>query len=112
MPELASESDLRSALEEAFEYRGDVTVTRKDGTKIEGYIFDRCNGSIARDIFCPVLPRDTNDRCRVSYAEIAALAFSGRDSAAGKSYEAWVKKYWAKKSTGEGEASIQPDTLD
>ncbi len=112
VPELASESELRSALEQAFEYRGDVTVTRKDGTKIEGYIFDRSNGSSLATSFVRILPRDTNDRVRVSYAEIAALAFSGRDSAAGKSYEAWVKKYWAKKSTGEGEASIQPDTLD
>jgi hypothetical protein len=41
-----------------------------------------------------------------------ALAFTGRDAAAGKSYEAWVKKYWAKKATGEGEASIQPDALE
>ena len=112
VPELASESELRSALEQAFEYRGDVTVTRKDGTKIEGYIFDRTNGSSLATSFVRILPRDTNDRVRVSYAEIAALAFSGRDPAAGKSWEAWVKKYWAKKSTGEGEASIQPDSLD
>jgi hypothetical protein len=112
VPELASEDELRSALEQAFEYRGDVTVTRKDGTKIEGYLFDRSNGASLATSFVRILPRDTNDRVRVSYAEIAALAFSGRDPAAGKSWEAWVKKYWAKKSTGEGEASIEPDTLD
>jgi hypothetical protein len=112
VPELASDSELRSALEQAFEYRGDVTVTRKDGTKIEGYIFDRNTGSSLAASFVRILPKDSNERVRVSYAEIAALAFSGRDSAAGKSYEAWVKKYWASKSTGEGEASIQPDALD
>jgi hypothetical protein len=112
VPELASEGELRSALEQAFEYRGDVTVTRKDGTKIEGYLFDRSTGSSLATSFVRILPKDTNDRVRVSYAEIAALAFSGRDPAAGKSWEAWVKKYWAKKSTGEGEASIEPDALD
>jgi hypothetical protein len=112
VPELASESELRSALEQAFEYRGDVTVTRKDGTKLEGYIFDRSNGSSLATSFVRILPKETNDRVRVSYAEIAALAFSGRDPAAGKSWEAWVKRYWAKKSTGKGEASIQPDALD
>ena len=41
VPSLANEEDLRQALEQAFDYRGDVSITRKDGTKIEGYIFDR-----------------------------------------------------------------------
>ena len=41
VPELASDEDLRRALETAFDYRGDVTITLKNGTQIEGYIFDR-----------------------------------------------------------------------
>jgi hypothetical protein len=49
---------------------------------------------------------------KLSYAEIAALAFSGRDPAAGKSWEAWVRKYWDKKTTGVGEASLQPESLE
>ncbi len=112
IPELATDADIRSALEEAFEYRGDVTITRKDGAKIEGYIFDRSTGNSLATSFVRLLPKDSNNRLKISYAEIAALAFTGRDTAAGKSYEAWVKKYWAKKSTGEGEASIQPDALE
>jgi hypothetical protein len=112
VPELTSDADLRSALEEAFEYRGDVTITRKDGAKIEGYIFDRSTGDSLATSFVRVLPKDSNNRLTISYADIAALAFTGRDSAAGKSYEAWVKKYWAKKATGEGEASIQADALE
>ena len=112
VPELATDADLRSALEEAFEYRGDVTITRKDGTKFEGYIFDRTTGDSLATSFVRLLPKDSNNRVKISYAEIAALAFTGRDTAAGKSYEAWVKKYWAKKATGEGEASIQPDALE
>ena len=112
VPELATEDDLRSALEEAFEYRGDVTITRKDGTKVEGYIFDRLTGDSLVTSFVRLLRKDSNDRLKISYAEIAALAFTGRDTAAGKSWEAWVKKYWAKKTTGEGEASIQPDALE
>ena len=112
VPDLSTEAELRSALEEAFEYRGDVTITRKDGAKIEGYIFDRSAGDSLATSFIRVLPKDSTGRVKISYAEIAALAFTGRDAAAGKSYEAWVKKYWAKKTTGEGEASIQPDALD
>jgi hypothetical protein len=112
VPELTTDADLRAALEEAFEYRGDVTVTRKDGAIIEGYIFDRSTGDSLATSFIRVLPKDSNNRVKISYAEISALAFTGRDAAAGKSYEAWVKKYWAKKTTGEGEASIQPDALE
>lgn len=112
VPELATEEELRSALEQAFDYRGDVTITRKDGTQIEGYIFDRIAGPALGSSFVRVLLKDSHERVKLSYAEIAALAFSGRDPAAGKSWDAWVRKYWAKKSTGEGEATLQPDSLD
>lgn len=112
IPELATEDELRSALEQAFDYRGDVTITRKDGTKIEGYIFDRIAGRTLEASFVRLLPKDSNQRLKISYANIAALAFSGRDPAAGKSWEAWVRKYWAKKSTGEGEASLEPDSFE
>ena len=112
VPELTTDAELRSALEEAFEYRGDVTITRKDGAKVEGYIFDRSAGDSLATSFIRVLPKDSNNRVKISYAEISALAFTGRDTAAGKSYEAWVQKYWAKKTSGEGEASIQPDALE
>lgn len=112
VPELADEEEIRSALEKAFDYRGDVTVTRKDGTKLEGYIFDRVSGATLAASFVRLLPKDAGPRVKISYADIAALAFSGKDPAAGKSWEAWVRKYWAKKTTGEGEASLQPESLE
>jgi hypothetical protein len=112
IPELASDDDLREALEKAFDYRGDVTITRKDGSKLEGYIFDRVAGATLSNSFVRLLPRDSNQRTKIAYSEIAALSFSGRDTAAGKSWEAWVKKYWEKKSTGEGQASLQPESLE
>ena len=112
IPELANEEELREALEKAFDYRGDVTITRKDGTKCEGYIFDRAGGSSLSTSFVRLLLKDSHERTRIAYSDIAALAFSGRDTAAGKSWEAWVKKYWEKKSSGEGNASLQPESLD
>jgi hypothetical protein len=112
VPELATEDELRAALEKAFDYRGDVTVTKKDGAKIEGYIFDRVTAATLPASFVRVIPKDSSQRLKVSYADIAALAFSGRDPAAGKSWEAWVRKYWAKKSSGESGVSLQPDSLD
>jgi len=112
IPELANDEELREALEKAFDYRGDVTITRKDGAKLEGYIFDRVTGDTLSASFVRLLPKDSNQRMKISYAEIAALAFTGRDTAAGKSWEAWIKKYWEKKSSGQGHATIEPEALE
>ncbi|MGZ4897488.1 MAG: hypothetical protein ACXVJ0_13485, partial [Candidatus Angelobacter sp.] len=98
VPELAGEEEVRQALEKAFDYRGDVTITRKDGSKVEGYIFDRRTGKTLADSAVRLFPRDADQKISIPYSEIAALAFSGRDTAAGKSFEAWVRKYWEKKA--------------
>ena len=112
VPELASPEELRAALEHAFDYRGDVLITRKDGTKIEGYVFDRRNGRSLSDSFVRLLPKDGGAKTSVSYADIAALAFTGRDMAAGHSWESWVKQYWEKKAAGERNISLQPEKLE
>lgn len=112
VPELATEEDVRTALEKAFDYRGDVTISRKDGCKIDGYIFDRVTGTNLSSSFVRILLRDSNDRVKVAYSDIAGLAFSGRDTAAGKSWEAWVRKYWEKKAAGESGIAITPESLD
>ena len=112
VPELATEQELREALEKAFDYRGDVTLTTKDGKKIEGYLFDRVAGSTLVTSFVRILPKDSNQRQKIAYADIAALAFSGRDPAAGKSWEAWVRKYWEKKAAGDSGLSLQPESLE
>jgi hypothetical protein len=112
IPELASEEEVRGALEQAFDYRGDVLITRKDGSKIEGYVFDRRNGSTLADSLVRILPKDGGTKTSIPYADIAALAFTGRDMAAGNSWEAWVKQYWEKKAAGEKNISLQPEKLE
>jgi hypothetical protein len=112
IPELVNEDDLRVALEKAFDYRGDVTLTLKDGARLEGYIFDRITGPSLSSSFVRLLPKDSNQRVKVCYADILALAFTGRDTAAGKSFEAWIRKYWEKKAAGEANINIQPESLD
>jgi hypothetical protein len=109
--EFGSEEEQRMALEKAFDYRGDVTLTLKDGSKVEGYIFDRTPGVTLATSFVKVIPTNADQRMKICYADIAALAFSGRDTAAGKSWEAWVRKYWEKKATGEKGASLEPEAL-
>jgi hypothetical protein len=112
VPELAGEEELRQALEKAFDFRGDVAITRKDGSKVEGYIFDRRTGKTLNDSVVRIYPRDSSQKLSIAYSEIAALAFSDRDPAAGKSWEAWVKKYWGKKAAGEKNIGIEAEKLE
>jgi hypothetical protein len=112
IPELANEDELRQALEKAFDYRGDVTLTLKSGERIEAYIFNRMSGSTLANSYIQYFTPGANDKRKVSYAEIARLEFSGKDRAAGKHWEDWVKAYNEKKAAGEKSIALVPDKLD
>ena len=112
IPELATEAEVRDALERAFDYRGDVTLTLRSGEAVQGYVFDRQTGSTLSNSVLRVIPGDARVKRSIRYDEIAALAFTGRDTAAGKTFEAWVKKYWEKKAAGEKNIQIVPEKLD
>jgi hypothetical protein len=110
--EAATDDELREGLEKAFDYRGDVTIRLKNGTAVEGYIFDRRNGATLADSCVRLFPKDNPARLTIPYSDIAGLAFTGRDTAAGKSWEAWLKKYWEKKRAGEKNIELRPESLD
>jgi hypothetical protein len=111
IPELAGEEEVRQALEKAFDYRGDVTITLKNGSKLDGYIFDRRVGKGLLDSTVRLYLKDSDQKLSITYADIAALAFTGRDTAAGRSWDAWVRKYWEKKAAGEKNIGLKPETL-
>lgn len=112
IPSLASDEEIHQAFEKAFDYRGDVTLTLKDGRQISGYVFDRRSGKTLADSAVRIIPANERTKLAIPYSEIAALVFTGRDTAAGKSFEAWVKKYWEKKIAGEKNIAIEPEKLD
>ncbi len=112
VPTLATPEEIFTALEKAFDFRGDVALTLKAGTKVEGYLFDRRTGATLAESYVRVIPKDSNEKISISYAQIAALQFSDRDPAAGKSWEAWLRKYWEKKSAGEKNIGIDAEHLD
>ena len=107
-----TEEDLRTGLEKAFDYRGDVTITRRDGTVVEGYLFDRRSGVTLHDSYVRIMPQNTTDKLKIRYSEIGGIAFTGRDTASGKSWDAWVKKYFEKKAAGEKNIELVPENLD
>jgi hypothetical protein len=109
VPPLADEAQRNAAMDLAFDYRGDVTIETAQGQVIEGYIFDRRQEqgrSVVR-----IMPRNSDDRLTIAYDDITRLTFSGKDTAAGKSWETWVKKYQEKKAQGQ-QASMESEPLD
>ena len=112
IPSLASDEEVRQALEKAFDYRGDVTLTLKSGQRIEAYIFNRQTGPTLATSFVQYFTPTADDKRKVSYAEIARLEFSGKDRAAGKHWEAWVEKYNQRKAAGEKNIALLPEALD
>lgn len=109
----ASDPDrLREAVDLAFHYRGDVTVTcRSTGREIDGYVFDRVRGATPADLVIRMIARSSGERVEIRVDDIAQLGFSGRDTAEGKSFDSWMKKYVKKKLAGEI-ATIESDPLD
>lgn len=112
VPEMAGDEDVRAALEKAFDYRGDVTITLKSGERVEAYVFNRLPGSTLAESFVQYFTPSSQEKCKVSYALIARLEFTGRDRAAGKHWEDWVKNYNAKKAAGEQNIGLHPDEID
>jgi hypothetical protein len=88
-PVIGVDAALEEVVELAFDYRGDVTVTRADGSSVTGYVYNRDRW--AAEPFLEMLdPGGASHRIR--YAEVRGIAFTGKDAAAGRSYEAWVRR--------------------
>jgi hypothetical protein len=87
-------------------------MTLKSGERIEAYIFNRQSGPTLADSYVQYFTPKAEDKRRVSYAQIARLEFSGKDRAAGKHWEDWVKAYTEKKAAGEKNIALHPDKLD
>jgi hypothetical protein len=111
VPDLPGPAALFDALERAFDYRGDITVTLHDGSQITGYLFDRTTGQGLDDSLIRIMPADGSANVSIPYAEVAALKFADRDPASGKSWENWLKRYAEAKRKGEA-ANIESEKLD
>lgn len=94
---------LITALEKAFDYRGDVTITLKatspetPPTEITGYIFDRKTTNDTQTSNVRILTPDTNTPKTIPYADITRIAFTGKDTAHGKSFETWIQRFTEKR---------------
>jgi hypothetical protein len=87
---VGGETSLEDVIDLAFDYRGDVTVVHRDGTELTGYLFNR-NAEV-REPFVQMFDRAGDGPITIPYAEIRTIRFTGKDTAAGKSYEAWLRR--------------------
>ena len=84
-----SEKDRVEAIDKAFDYRGDVTLTLRNG-EMEGYVFNR--DAKASPPRIELFAKDAAEPKIIPYADITSIAFTGKDTANGKSWAAWVSK--------------------
>jgi len=98
VPVIESPLTLANVIDEAFRYRGDVTVERTDGTSIVGYLFNRARSGATA--YAEIIEATSGARLRLRYAEIANVRFTGRDTAAGQSWEAWQRRREASAEDG------------
>jgi hypothetical protein len=105
--DIAAADQLAAGLEQAFDYRGDVTITLQTGESIEGYIFDRDLAAATMRIMTKA-----GRKIPVGSADVARLSFTGRDMADGRSWQAWVGKYAQRKAAGEKNIELVPETIE
>jgi hypothetical protein len=98
---------LAEGLEQAFDYRGDVTIALDSGESMEGYVFDRDPARRTMRVLTK-----SGDKNTVKYADVVRLSFTGRDMADGRSWEAWIRKYAERKAAGEKNIGLVPEMMD
>ena len=87
-------TDVEKQIEAAYDFRGHVTITLAKGETVEGYIFNRqlSNPKLPEDNFIEVFLKGSGERRKYKVAEVASVAITGEDFAAGNSYEDYMKK--------------------
>lgn len=88
----ATDENFSEAVQAAVDYRGDTTIVLKDGTNLEGFLFN------ATESFMEFFPPEATEKKTVQTSEVLEVLFSGKDEAAGKGWDDWVKKKEASKT--------------
>jgi transcriptional antiterminator Rof (Rho-off) len=104
-------AERQGALENACDYRGDITLELADGSRLDGYIFDVRAGQPGQATTVRLMLASTGEKVTVAGDRIHRLTFSGKDTAAGKTFDAWIQRYIQKRLAGE-RASIESEPLD
>ena len=89
-PRPGTVEELQHIIDLAFDYRGDVTVELREGGERVGYVFNR--HAEAAEPFLEMFDAAGGPRLQIRYVDVCTIRFTGRDTAAGKSYAAWLER--------------------
>ena len=106
VPVIDGEMTLERVIDLAFDYRGNTTIVKTDGTEVVGYIFNRNNG--VPEPFVQLFGEKGDGPHRLLYSEIESIRFTGKDPAAGRSWEAWIKRKDKEKAKNDGQPADRP----
>lgn len=90
VPQIGPYLTIEEVVEHAFDYRGNTTIVKTDGTEVEGYVFNR--NATAPEPFIQYFDEAGEGPFRLRYSEIATIKFTGKDTAAGNSWKAWIER--------------------
>lgn len=102
VPRIGEDVTLEQVIEHAFDYRGNTTVVKQDGMELTGYVFNR-NPNVAAP-YIQMFDEAGAGPHTILYSEIATIKFSGKDTAAGARFEAWVER----KEGGKAQSAAAP----
>ena len=87
-------NELERQIEAAYDFRGHVTLALASGESLEGFLYNRefANPLSPEENYVDVLLKNSDERRRIAISAIRAVALSGEDCAAGKSYEDYMRK--------------------
>ena len=106
LPEIGNSLTLAEVIDFAFDYRGNTTIVKRDGTEIVGYIFNR--NTYAPEPFIEYFDESGEGPFSLRYSELANIKFTGKDTAAGNSWRAWLERKGREKAERAGAVSV-PD---
>ncbi len=88
--QLTDRQERRRVIDLAFDYRGDVTIELQSGESIEGFLYDRDSQDSSPEV--KVFPKGQAGSRTFQSEDLVSLAFTGEDTAFGKSWDDWLGK--------------------
>jgi hypothetical protein len=90
VPDIGEYLTLTEVIDFAFDYRGNTTIVRTDGSEVVGYIFNR--NTLSAEPFVQFFDEKGEGPFTLPYAAIANIRFTGKDTAMGNSFKAWLER--------------------
>jgi hypothetical protein len=109
VPQIGQYLTLDEVIDFAFDYRGNTTIVKADGSEVAGYLFNR-NREVPEP-FIQFFDDQGAGPFTLPYSAVANIKFTGKDTAAGASWKAWLERRERDKAKAAGaqRGGLTPD---